>query len=71
MLFKLPSAITAKITGTGVNRKFKIIQSKLDRSESIILINNIAYLTKFETKDKKMDLYETISLLWLETKYTE
>jgi len=69
MHFKLPSEIAAKIIGTGASRTFKIMQSKLEKTESVILINNIAYLVKFDAGEKKMDLYETIDLMWLSLKY--
>ena len=64
--FKLPEEIAAKITGTGAKRRIKIIQSKLDKTESVILIYDVAYLVKFDMVEKKMDLYETIDLLFVD-----
>jgi len=62
MQFKLPADIVAKITGVGANKNIKIIQSKIEPSESVILIGSNAYLVKFDTAEKKMDVYETIDL---------
>ena len=45
------------------------MQSKLEKTESVILINNIVYLVKFDAGEKKMDIYETIDLMWLNLKY--
>jgi len=70
MHFKLPDEIVAKITGTGAKRRIKIIQSKLDKTESVILVYDVAYLVKFDIAGKKMDLYETIDLKFLGLKYT-
>ena len=70
-IYKLPKEIADRISGNGADRRFKVFQSKLIPSESIFVIDNMAYLTKFDNLNIKIDMYDSFNLEFMYKVYTD